>query len=272
MRVKQQKIWYLCDGNVPECKKHICYKRVGDFGCKHTSDINHAINFSVREYPDRVVIREIAQEDRELIVQSKGARKKAREALFLSIVAFSLSITNLIIKRAVHLHDVGFYKKSCLTGTRAADNQNIFISCVLGQLRSAGHHQKFRCCQNDVLFKNRVHVRLHILCSPPPGRTVFFSMPVLLGILPTVIHNHFYKNASCNSGKNVHVVNAKYRHLKNLFQMVQCFQCFFKVRTTRTIPIQPRHLIYGTSNEQVRGICQKPPFLIQTFKPLCRFF
>ena len=101
--MKQQKIWYLCDGNVPECKKHICYKRVGDSGCKYTSDINHAINFSVREYPDRVDVQEIEKEERELIVQSKRVRKKAREALILSIVAFLLSISNLIIKTVIFM-------------------------------------------------------------------------------------------------------------------------------------------------------------------------
>ena len=35
--------FYLCDGDVPECKKTGCYKNGGE--CRHTSDPIHAINF-----------------------------------------------------------------------------------------------------------------------------------------------------------------------------------------------------------------------------------
>lgn len=38
-----KKIFYLCDGEVPECKKRSCYKRGGE--CKHTTNIKHAANF-----------------------------------------------------------------------------------------------------------------------------------------------------------------------------------------------------------------------------------
>lgn len=40
---------YLCDGNVPECKKTHCYKNTSEEACKHTSDINHAVNFKRKE-------------------------------------------------------------------------------------------------------------------------------------------------------------------------------------------------------------------------------
>lgn len=39
------KIMYLCDGEVPSCKKMHCYKKTDDTPCRHTSDINHALNF-----------------------------------------------------------------------------------------------------------------------------------------------------------------------------------------------------------------------------------
>lgn len=39
------RIMYLCDGNVPECKKTHCYKNMNEEACMHTSDIKHAINF-----------------------------------------------------------------------------------------------------------------------------------------------------------------------------------------------------------------------------------
>ena len=37
------KTFYLCDGKSENCKKRCCYKKWGD--CRHTSDINHALNF-----------------------------------------------------------------------------------------------------------------------------------------------------------------------------------------------------------------------------------
>lgn len=42
------KILYLCDGKVDVCSKTGCYKKIGNtkYACRHTSDINHAKNFS----------------------------------------------------------------------------------------------------------------------------------------------------------------------------------------------------------------------------------
>lgn len=41
----KDKVFYLCDGNVPECTKEHCYKQTDDDPCRHTSDISHAINY-----------------------------------------------------------------------------------------------------------------------------------------------------------------------------------------------------------------------------------
>ena len=38
-----KKIFFICDGDVPECEKTECYKRGGE--CKWTSDVRHAVNF-----------------------------------------------------------------------------------------------------------------------------------------------------------------------------------------------------------------------------------
>lgn len=40
---KKKKVFYLCDGKVPECKKTDCYKNGGE--CKHTSNVEYAVNF-----------------------------------------------------------------------------------------------------------------------------------------------------------------------------------------------------------------------------------
>ena len=39
------KIYFLCDGDMPGCKKTHCYKNTDDTPCKRTTDINHAKNF-----------------------------------------------------------------------------------------------------------------------------------------------------------------------------------------------------------------------------------
>mgnify|MGYP004547598279 FL=1 len=40
------KVFYLCDGEVPECTKTHCYKREGEAEpCRHTTNVAHAINF-----------------------------------------------------------------------------------------------------------------------------------------------------------------------------------------------------------------------------------
>ncbi len=46
-RQNEKKTYYLCDGNVPECRKHTCYLKTDDqqTACRYTTDISHAINF-----------------------------------------------------------------------------------------------------------------------------------------------------------------------------------------------------------------------------------
>ena len=54
-----EKVFFLCDGNVPECKKTHCYKQTDDDPCRHTSDISHAINFQRRN--EKLVYFEVSQ-------------------------------------------------------------------------------------------------------------------------------------------------------------------------------------------------------------------
>ena len=35
-------ILYLCDGDIPTCRKDECYKRGGE--CRYTTDADHALN------------------------------------------------------------------------------------------------------------------------------------------------------------------------------------------------------------------------------------
>lgn len=40
-----KKIFFLCDGEVPECEKTMCFKNTNNNPCRWTSDIKHAKNF-----------------------------------------------------------------------------------------------------------------------------------------------------------------------------------------------------------------------------------
>lgn len=45
IKLNNRKILYLCDGEVPECDNTNCALKTSDGFCRHTSDINHAVNF-----------------------------------------------------------------------------------------------------------------------------------------------------------------------------------------------------------------------------------
>lgn len=46
-------VLYLCDGDVPACRKTNCHKRGGD--CQHTTDAAHALNKEPRNFaPDEM--------------------------------------------------------------------------------------------------------------------------------------------------------------------------------------------------------------------------
>lgn len=56
------------------------------------------------------------------------------------------------------LEQVGLDEKPRLAGARTADDQDIFVPCVLGFLRAARHGDPLRLGKQDVLGKVRVHI------------------------------------------------------------------------------------------------------------------
>ncbi len=66
----------------------------------------------------------------------------------------------------VHLHEVWFDVKSCLTRARTADYQNIFIDIVLWVFVAA-HHDTLRLRQQDILRKLWVDEGLYVLRRAP---------------------------------------------------------------------------------------------------------
>lgn len=55
---EEKRIWYLCDGEKPDCSKTYCYKNTDVNPCRHTSDIEHATNFVKKETGGRISYRE----------------------------------------------------------------------------------------------------------------------------------------------------------------------------------------------------------------------
>ena len=120
-------------------------------------------------------------------------------ALKWTIFSSSFRISDNV--RRVHLHQVRLHKKASLTETGATDNKNIFVSCILRLFRSAGHHQLFRLCQKDIIFKHSVHIWLYVLGIAPPCGTVFYTLPELLGILGFIIHHKSERYAACHTNQ-----------------------------------------------------------------------
>lgn len=71
----KEKVFYLCDGEVENCKKTVCYKIGGD--CKHTSNIKHAKNFR-KNYPKSSFFE---CEDTEKIYQELVVIRKELQAI-----------------------------------------------------------------------------------------------------------------------------------------------------------------------------------------------
>lgn len=44
----EDRILFLCDGEVPTCRKKNCYRKIdASDSCCHTSDVTHAIHFKL---------------------------------------------------------------------------------------------------------------------------------------------------------------------------------------------------------------------------------
>ena len=84
----------------------------------------------------------------------------------------------------------GLTKEPRLTGTTAADDQDILVPGVLRLLRAARHGQAFRHGHRDVLKEIRVYVRGNVNGGAPTGAAVFHALPVLLGVLTPQIYGH----------------------------------------------------------------------------------
>ena len=80
---------------------------------------------------------------------------------------FTQPTCRLRLRRQIHSHLCKLKSMDMFTASASANNQNIFISCILRLLRAAVHSQSFRLRQQHIIFKNRVDIWLYILCVAP---------------------------------------------------------------------------------------------------------
>ena len=99
----ERRIWYLCDGEKPDCKKTFCYKKGGI--CRHTKDIQHAINFKqnhcgsfMEEQDYKYILRqqlELLAEQSEHI-KNEGMFEEERTRLLIDITHAMKSLCDAI--------------------------------------------------------------------------------------------------------------------------------------------------------------------------------
>lgn len=132
-----EKVFYLCDGEVENCKKTMCYKNGGN--CNYTTDISHAKNFHKTDAPYPVFYE-------------NEAAQQCRQVTGLTVVGDSF------------MNDIedGFYKKEIrdkierqmntlenkmrgmteATGLRIVDALYTLIDLLLMEIQYGADHEK----------------------------------------------------------------------------------------------------------------------------------
>ena len=112
------------------------------------------------------------------------------------------------------MHEVGLDVKARLAAAGAADHQYILVPGCLGVFGPPGHGQAFGLGQQDVVFKLGVDVRGNVLGGTPPGRAVFFTLAVFLGVLAFAVHDEPDSHRPGNAHAEVKRVQAGQRACK----------------------------------------------------------
>ena len=101
------------------------------------------------------------------------------------------------------MHEIRLDEKPRLTGTRSAYHQHILVSRVGRILRSAGHHQSFGLCENDVIPRISGHIRGNILLIAPTSAAVLDVLPVLLRVLAFDIYDKPDNHSAGNTDQEI---------------------------------------------------------------------
>ena len=94
------------------------------------------------------------------------------------------------------------------------DDKHVFISCRFGIFRATVHRQAFRCRENDVVFKNRIDIRLYVRGRSPAGRAVFYILAELLRVLAFDVNDEPDDARKSNAYTQVMENKARHKILK----------------------------------------------------------
>ena len=96
----------------------------------------------------------------------------------------SLGVRDHITDIFSHLHQIWFYIKPGLSGTRSANYNHVLVPCKFRILGSAVHSQPFGHGKENIVLKYWVDKGCNVFCCPPSSRTILHSLPELFGIFP----------------------------------------------------------------------------------------
>ena len=172
------------------------------------------------------------------------------------------------------MHEVGLHIEAGLAAAGAADHQHILVPGRLGVFWPPGHGQAFGLGQQDVVFKLGVDVRGNVFGGAPPGRTVFLTLAVLLGILAFAVLNEPDGQRTNNAHAQVKRVQAWQRICKGgrdaARQVEQLCRSIHARRQTVCLPAFGEQV----HEQQIWQIQHQQPFQFRLHRssPLCLIF
>ena len=172
------------------------------------------------------------------------------------------------------MHEVGLDVKPRLAAAGAADHKHIFVPGCFGVFGPPGHGQAFCLGQQDVVFKLGVDVGGNVLGGAPPGRAVFFTLAVFLGVLAFAVHDEPDSHRPGNAHAQVKRMQAGQRACKGSRDAVrQVEQLCRSIRARRQTVRLPA---FGKQvhEQQVRQIQHQQLFQFRLHRssPLCLIF
>ena len=108
----------------------------------------------------------------------------------------SLGVCDHITDIFSHLHQIRFYIKPGLSGTRSADYNHVLVPCKFRILWSAVHSQPFGHGKENIVLKYWVDKGCNVFCCPPSSRTILHSLPELFSIFPFQINHELHSHGS----------------------------------------------------------------------------
>ena len=106
------------------------------------------------------------------------------------------------------MEQVGLDEEPCLAAAGTADDQDIFISCILGLLGAARHGDPLRLGEQDVLGEVLVHVGGDVGRGAPSGTPVLHALAVFLRVLALGVDHQPDQHRAGGTRAQVHQMEA----------------------------------------------------------------